>query len=108
MFTFVYIIFFTSNNHTYECTLLFNNRQGSCHFGSEVRKVSYISVDGIRIWDYLFDGDKRIKCIQISFRRNNPIPDLAYLWDTIIDKIQLQQLFWLPDYCLHVLLVGNK
>src|ERR1700674_33069 len=32
MFTFVYIIFFTSNNHTYECNLLFNNRQGSCSF----------------------------------------------------------------------------
>src|ERR1700676_4877430 len=32
MFTLVYIIFFTSNNHTYECTLLFNNRQGSCSF----------------------------------------------------------------------------
>src|ERR1700692_3203955 len=32
MFTFVYIIFFTSNNHTYECTLLFNNRKGSGSF----------------------------------------------------------------------------
>ena len=32
MFTFVYIVFFTSNNHTYECTLLFNNRKGSCSF----------------------------------------------------------------------------
>jgi hypothetical protein len=32
MFTFIYIVFFTSNNHTYECALLFNNRKGSCSF----------------------------------------------------------------------------
>jgi hypothetical protein len=37
------------------------------------------TIDGIRIQDYLFDGDKIIKCIQIFFRGNNPIPDLAYL-----------------------------
>jgi len=38
MFTSVYIVFFTSNNHTYECTLLFNNSEGSCSFWFRGRK----------------------------------------------------------------------
>jgi hypothetical protein len=37
------------------------------------------TIDGIKIWDYLFDGDKIIKHIQIFFGGNNPISDLVYL-----------------------------
>jgi hypothetical protein len=42
MFTFVYIIFFTSNNHTYmNVPYYLTIDKGLVHFGSEVRKVSY-------------------------------------------------------------------
>src|SRR5882762_8008433 len=69
MFTFVYIIFFTSNNHTYECNLLFNNRQGSCSFWFRSKEGILQSISGsssIMIWS-LINTSKNMYYMVLSF-----------------------------------------